>query len=153
MIGDFLLGYDDARNNDQCRQNSLEAESKGVITKKIDRDELRIEPKKYIDMVVDQVNELMQANPTAKLILNIDADSFNGIPSSAETNVAGIEPKWAFYLCSKAKDFVRSPKIVRIAELSYPENDIQRQNIATEFAAECLKNLIKNLCRRVDCTN
>jgi len=74
VIGDFLLGSDDARNNDQCRFNSTEAEKRGVLTRKIDRDELRIEPKKLIDQIVEEVNGLMKANPKAKLILNIDAD-------------------------------------------------------------------------------
>ena len=33
--------------------------------------------------------------------------SFNRIPSSAETQVAGFDPIWAYYLCSKVKDFTR----------------------------------------------
>ena len=33
--------------------------------------------------------------------------SFNRIPSSAETQVAGFDPVWAYYLCSKVKDFAR----------------------------------------------
>ena len=33
--------------------------------------------------------------------------SFNRIPSSAETQVAGFDPVWAYYLCSKIKDLTR----------------------------------------------
>ena len=72
IAADFLLGVDNFRNNDQCHLNSINAA--GVYTKHITRDVLRIDPKKYFDQIVADINTFQSANPTCELLINIDVD-------------------------------------------------------------------------------
>ena len=42
----------------------------------------------------------------------------------------------------------RKPRVVRIAELAYPDGDVRSQAVATEFAAECIKTLLDALANK-----
>ena len=72
VAADFLLGVDNFRNNDQCHLNSMNAA--GVYTKHITRDVLRVDPKKYFDQIVADVNTFQSENPSCELLVNIDVD-------------------------------------------------------------------------------
>ena len=71
VAADFLLGVDNFRNNDQCHLNSKEAD---CLTRHITRDTMRIEPKRYFDETVAQINEFMELHPKYELLINIDVD-------------------------------------------------------------------------------
>jgi len=148
VAADFLLGVDNYRNNDQCHASANDGAKELVHTRHVTRDALRIEPMKHFDEFVAEINAFQLAHPACELVINIDVDSFNGIPSSAHCHVAGVSPCWAFYMCSLVNKFARKPRVVRIAELAYPDGDVNSQAVATEFAAECIKTLLDALANK-----
>jgi hypothetical protein len=82
LVGhDFLLGVDFAANNVQCVHNSLKLYS-NIPLSLVTIDILRQDERDEIDKVFDDVSEIMHMNPRARVLLNLDADTFNGIPSS-----------------------------------------------------------------------
>ena len=82
LVGhDFLLGVDFAANNVQCVHNSLKLYS-NIPLSLVTIDILRQDERDEIDKVFEDVSEIMHMNPRARVLLNLDADTFNGIPSS-----------------------------------------------------------------------
>ena len=81
MGHDFLLGVDFAANNVQCVHNSLKLYS-NIPLSLVTIDILRQDERDEIDKVFEDVSEIMHMNPRARVLLNLDADTFNGIPSS-----------------------------------------------------------------------
>ncbi|CBY15419.1 unnamed protein product [Oikopleura dioica] len=82
LVGhDFLLGVDFAANNVQCIHNSLKLYS-NIPLSLVTIDILRQDEREEIDKVFEDVSEIMHMNPRARVLLNLDADTFNGIPSS-----------------------------------------------------------------------
>ena len=138
---DFLLGCDFERNNFQCISNS-NAYSMDCVTEIYGIEKMRIDPKATIDKVIENVCSLMRQNDKIELLVNIDCDTFNGIPSSSETFTGGLDPMWACYILDKLATLPRPPKIVLIAELQY-HGDQLRKAIAEDFAAELLKAGVK----------
>ena len=81
LVGhDFLLGVDFAANNVQCVHNSLKLYS-NIPLSLVTIDILRQDEREEIDKVFDDVSEIMHVNSRARGP-NLDADTFNGIPSS-----------------------------------------------------------------------
>ncbi|XP_065062602.1 uncharacterized protein LOC135689349 [Rhopilema esculentum] len=138
---DFLIGCDYEHNNDQCIRNSQRF-SQTCLTSVITMEEMRFDPKNFIDGVITEIKEIMKENSHVDVIVNIDCDTLNGIPSSAETFTGGLDPMWGCYLLKVLSRLPRLPKIIRIAELHYC-GDEQRQRIAIDFAAEIVKSGVK----------
>eukprot|EP00112_Aurelia_sp_Birch-Aquarium-sp1_P026506 Seg943.3 transcript_id=Seg943.3/GoldUCD/mRNA.D3Y31 product="hypothetical protein" protein_id=Seg943.3/GoldUCD/D3Y31 len=135
---DFLLGCDFERNNNQCKSNSDQYRDR-CFTKISPIEKIRFDPKATIDRVMDDVCSLMERNENIDLVVNIDCDTFNNIPSSAETFTGGLDPVWAYYILEKLAILPRPPRIIRIAELQY-SGDERRKAIAEDFATEILRS-------------
>ena len=75
------MGVDFAANNVQCIHNSLKLYS-NIPLSLVTIDILRQDEREEIDKVFEDVSEIMHMNPRARVLLNLDADTFNGIPSS-----------------------------------------------------------------------
>ena len=140
---DFLLGCDYERNNDQCLRNS-EKNKKTCFTSITSIEKMRIDPKLHIDTTIEAISRILEEDDTIDYIVNIDCDTFNGIPSSAETFTGGLCPKWAYYLLEKLPELPRSPRIIRVAELHY-SGDAVRRRIAVDFATEVLRSGVKSM--------
>ena len=138
---DFLIGCDFEKNVDQCKTNS-DANSGKCPTEITAIEKMRFDPKSAIDNVINNVSSVMGRNHNIDLLLNIDCDTFNGIPSSADTFTGGLDPVWAYYILEKVATLPRPPKIIRIAELQYA-GDQYRKATAEDFAAEVLRSGIK----------
>ena len=135
---DFLLGCDFERNNNQCIDNSNK-HSDRCTTVISTIDTMRFDPKSTMDRVMDNICSLMGQNYNIELLVNIDCDTFNDIPASAETFTGGLDPIWAYYILEKLAILPRPPRIIRIAELQY-SGDQQRKAIAEDFATEILRS-------------
>ena len=140
---DFLLGCDYERNNDQCLSNS-EKNKKTCFTSITSIETMRIDPKFHVDTTIEAVAKLLEGDDTVDYIVNIDCDTFNGIPSSAETCTGGLCSKWAYYLLEKLSELPRPPRIIRVAELHYSGDDVRRR-IAIDFATEVLRSGVKSM--------
>eukprot|EP00112_Aurelia_sp_Birch-Aquarium-sp1_P003770 Seg1424.4 transcript_id=Seg1424.4/GoldUCD/mRNA.D3Y31 product="hypothetical protein" protein_id=Seg1424.4/GoldUCD/D3Y31 len=138
---DFLLGCDFEKNVDQCKTNS-DANSGKCATEILPIEKVRFDPKGSIDKIMNNVSSVMGRSNNVDLLINIDCDTFNGIPSSADTYSGGLDPVWAFYILDKVATLPRPPKIIRIAELQYA-GDERRKSIAEDFGAEILRSGIK----------
>ena len=140
---DFLLGCDSERNNDQCIRNS-ESHKETCFTSITSIDKLRIDPKLHIDTHLQEVAKLLQGDDKLDFLVNIDCDTFNGIPSSAETYIGGLNPKWALYFLEKLSELPRPPRIIRIAELHFSGYGARRRT-AIDFATEVLRSGVKSM--------
>ena len=68
----------------QCVHNSLKLYS-NIPLSLVTIDILRQDEREEIDKVFEDISDVMHTNPRARLILNLDADTFNGIPSSGDS--------------------------------------------------------------------
>merc|ERR1712176_138945 len=139
---DFLLAADGARNNSQCHYNSR-LHSNTCQTKYISNTKFRIEPKKIIDHILDEINDLLNKDENLELIINLDADSFNNVPSSAVCMSGCVDAVWGFYILEQVQRLVRLPRTIRVAELSYNKSireDPVLGKCAVDFATEILRS-------------
>lgn len=140
---DFLLGCDYERNNDQCMRNS-EKRKDECYTSITSIEKMRFDPKSFMDSVIKKVAQLLLEDDQLEVLVNIDCDTFNGIPSSAITYTGGLDKIWAFYFLEKLSELPRLPRIIRIAELHF-SGDAVRKGIAADFAAEMLRSGVKGM--------
>ena len=138
---DFLIACDYDRNNDECINNS-EKQKETCFTSITSIEKMRFDPKVYIDAIMQDVAKLLESDDKLELVVNIDCDTFNGIPSSAETFTGGLDPIWAFYFLEKLSVLPKPPRVIRIAELHFCGDDARRK-VAIDFAAEILKSGVK----------
>ena len=85
----------------------------------------------------------MLSNQNLSLIVNLDADSFNNVPSSAGCFSGCVDAVWGYYLLEQLKGLCRPARIIRIAELSYSKEvreDFVLNKMAVDFATESLRS-------------